>query len=112
MDLTLDTHARMRAQMAALNLRHPATYVTAMVNADLPLLTLLQKKESEIVEMRAMFGEMKAMLRVMQTTQTTLMRALEVDYEAETTTDYIDEITSAGDFADESDDMKSARPTW
>ncbi|MBY5551100.1 hypothetical protein HFO61_30615 [Rhizobium leguminosarum] len=106
--------ARMEADMLILGIKQRGTYIRRLIEASADVLPMLQEKTGDIDEMRQMHRETKAMLRVIQTTQANLMRALEVDLEAEAFTpedeplDFVEEITSAGNFADD----KPNRPTW
>ncbi|MGO7821157.1 hypothetical protein ACC684_28315 [Rhizobium ruizarguesonis] len=102
----------MEGAMAAHNIRYRGTFIRKLIESHGTLLPALEKKTSELDEMREMHRETKAMLRVIQTTQADLMRALDVEPTEEPSTDFVDEITSEGIFADEDESAKPARPSW
>lgn len=76
--------ALMRATMAVRGISYPGVFIRQLIEAHAILLPILSEQSSDIEETRAMFAEMASMLRVIQTTQSDLMRALEVEPETET----------------------------
>jgi len=104
--------ALMEGAMAAEGIKYRGTFIRKLIESNGTLLSAVKEKTSEIEEMREMHRETKAMLRVIQTTQADLMRALDVEPAAEPSTDFINEITSEGIFADEDETGTFARPTW
>ncbi|OWO89994.1 hypothetical protein B5E41_29140 [Rhizobium esperanzae] len=112
MQLSFETKALMESEMELRGIEYPAVYFRMLIEASSTLLPLVQDRDSELAEMREMHRETKAMLRVMQRTQADLMRALEIEPAAEPSTDFVDEITMDGDFAEELEVKEFVRPSW
>lgn len=94
--------ALMDAAMAVRNIKYRGAFIRQLIEANETLLPLFQSSQSATEEMRDMFRDVQAMMRVVQTTQGDLMRALDIEPAAEP--EY--------QFADESDDESNAAPSW
>jgi hypothetical protein len=75
--------ALMDAAMAVRGMKYRGAFIRQLIEAHALLLPIASEQASEIEETREMFREIVAMMRVVQTTQADLMRALDVDAEAE-----------------------------
>lgn len=77
--LPSDVVALMDAAMAVRGIKYRGAFVRQLIEATDTLLPLLQSSRSEIEEMRDMFRDVKAMVRVNTTQIADLSRALEID---------------------------------